>query len=313
MSHDGKKPLALLIMGPTASGKSVLAVELARMLSGEIISVDSSLVYRGMDIGTAKPSVSLRSEIPHHLIDILDPSEAYTAGRFRSEAMTLIESILHRGCFPILAGGTMLYFNVLLRGLADLPEANPDLRARIDAEASQKGWPALHERLAAIDPQVARRIHPNDAQRIQRALEVYELTGRPMSQWWAHGKEDVLPFRVIKVAVAPSSREELHRRIALRFHEMLQQGLVGEVRRLWQRGDLHPGLPSMRGVGYRQVWQYLEGHYDYASMVEKALIATRQLAKRQYTWLRREQEILWFETGDQKMAVEVAAAVARAL
>jgi len=291
-------PLALLILGPTASGKSALAVELACQLGGEIISVDSSLVYRGMDIGTAKPSPELRAEIPHHLVDILDPSQAFSAGCFRRRALTLIDSISQRGRLPILAGGSMLYFHALLRGLAALPGADSGIRAQIDAEAARRGWAVLHERLLEVDPVAAMRIHPNDAQRIQRALEVYRLTGKPLSAWWAQEGSENLPFRVLKVAVAPGSRKELHRQIEHRFQGMLTQGLVEEVRVLWQRGDLDPSLPAIRSVGYRQVWQYLEGEYDVATMKEKAVIATRQLAKRQFTWLRRERDVLWLESGD---------------
>ncbi len=309
MKEPAEKPLILLIMGPTASGKSTLSLELAAILNGEIISVDSSLVYRGMDIGTAKPSAELRNMVPHHLIDLLDPSEVYSAGRFRREALALIERISHNGRLPILVGGTMLYFNALLRGLATLPRADSEIRRRIDAEAARVGWPVLHEKLVRIDPRAALRIHPNDGQRIQRALEVYQLTGKPLSQWWAQDGEIDLPFHVVKVALAPESREMLHRRIAVRFHEMLQQGLVEEVRTLWQREDLHLGLPALRSVGYRQVWQYLEGQYDLVTMTEKAVIATRQLAKRQFTWLRREPEIHWFQSGDPEVVAKVSSII----
>jgi len=311
VNGSADKPLALMLMGPTASGKSALAVELARLLGGEIISVDSSLVYRGMDIGTAKPSAELRSTIPHHLVDLLDPRETYSAGRFRRDALALVESISREGRIPILVGGTMLYFNALLRGLAVLPRADPEVRARIDAEAAREGWPALHARLSKIDPEAARRIHPHDGQRIQRALEVYRLTGKPLSHWWAQDGEEggELPFRTVKIAVAPESREILHRRIAARFHAMLQQGLIEEVRRLWRREDLHLGLPALRSVGYRQVWLYLDGRYDFSTMNEKAVIATRQLAKRQFTWLRRERKIHWFDSGDRDLAAKVISIV----
>lgn len=305
MSLD--KPLALLIMGPTASGKSALAETLARQLDGEIISVDSSLVYRGMDIGTAKPSPALRAEIPHHLIDILDPSQPFSAGQFRRQALFLIEAIHRRGRLPILAGGTMLYFHALLRGLATLPAADPQIRAQLDAEAARVGWPGLHASLARIDPEAAGRIHPNDAQRIQRALEVQRLTGQPLSWWWAQEQNSSLPFRARKIAIAPKHREDLHRRIESRFRSMLEAGLIEEVERLRSRGDLDPRLPSLRSVGYRQVWDYLEGEFDYAAMVEKALAATRQLAKRQFTWLRRESGVSWYDPGEPDLAARVKA------
>ncbi len=290
------KPLALLIMGPTAAGKTDLAVALAQRLNGEIVSVDSGQVYRGMDIGTAKPSREIRARIPHHLIDILDPSQSYSAGRFRSDALALIEAIARRGRLPILVGGTMLYFHALLRGIAPMPEADPEVRERINAEASRHGWAALHRRLAAVDPQAAARIHPNDPQRIQRALEVYQLTGKPLSAWWRTTTGE-LSFRPVKVVLAPLDRAQLHRRIERRFHGMLEAGLIAEVEALYRRGDLHPDLPAIRSVGYRQVWAWLAGEYDYATMIEKAIVATRRLAKRQLTWLRREQDALWLEPG----------------
>ncbi len=290
------KPLALLIMGPTAAGKTDLAVALAQRLNGEIVSVDSGQVYRGMDIGTAKPSREIRARIPHHLIDILDPSQSYSAGRFRSDALALIEAIARRGRLPILVGGTMLYFHALLRGIAPMPEADPEVRERINAEASRHGWAALHRRLAAVDPQAAARIHPNDPQRIQRALEVYQLTGKPLSAWWRTTTGE-LSFRPVKVVLAPQDRAQLHRRIECRFHGMLEAGLIAEVEALYRRGDLHPDLPAIRSVGYRQVWAWLAGEYDYATMIEKAIVATRRLAKRQLTWLRREQDALWLEPG----------------
>ncbi len=289
------RPQVLLLMGPTAAGKSDLAVELARRLGGEIVSVDSSLVYRGMDIGTAKPSPALRAEIPHHLVDILDPLESYSAGRFRRDALAAVEAIVARGRLPILVGGTMLYFNALLRGIAPLPAGDPQVRAMIEREAARVGWEGLHRQLADVDPEAAARIHPNDPQRIQRALEVYRLTGRPLSWWWRQAGQETLSFRPLKVVVAPRDRQWLHRRIEVRFQAMLDAGLVAEVERLYRRGDLHPGLPSMRSVGYRQVWAYLAGKYDYATMIERAVVATRQLAKRQFTWLRRERDALWLE------------------
>lgn len=297
------KPLALLLMGPTASGKTELALELAKDLGGEIVSVDSALVYRGLDIGTAKPSLEIRAQIPHHLIDVLDPAENYSAGRFAREANGAIEAILARGKLPILVGGTMLYFRALLYGMAPLPEANPKLRQEIDVQAEKLGWPALHARLAEIDPKAALSISPNDSQRIQRALEVYWLTGRPISSFWQNlprtnvrgTPQKALPFRPFKIVICPRDRALLHHRIEQRFSAMLEQGLVEEVARLYRRGDLHPDLPAIRSVGYRQVWGYLAGEYDFATMVHKAICATRQLAKRQLTWLKREQDALWLE------------------
>ncbi|GAB6068509.1 tRNA (adenosine(37)-N6)-dimethylallyltransferase MiaA [Methylothermus subterraneus] len=300
------RPLALLLMGPTAAGKTELALELARTLAGEIVSVDSGLIYRGLDIGTAKPDLKVRAEVPHHLIDLLDPAESYSAGRFARDATAKIEEIAARGKLPILVGGTMLYFHALLKGLAPLPEADPELRRAIDAEAERLGWPALHAKLAKVDPQAALRIHPNDPQRIQRALEVYQLTGRPLSAFWQVEPRLELPFRPVKIVICPRDRALLHRRIAERFSAMLAQGLVEEVKTLYRRGDLHPGLPAIRSVGYRQVWGYLAGEYDFAAMVDRALAATRQLAKRQLTWLRREREALWLEPGEAALGAVVS-------
>jgi tRNA dimethylallyltransferase len=299
------RPLALLLMGPTASGKTELALKLAAQLGGEIISVDSSLVYCGLDIGTAKPAPEIRAKIPHHLIDILDPKEAYSAGRFVREAKALIAEIAARGKLPILVGGTMLYFHALLYGLAPLPEADPKVRQAIDEEAKRRGWPALHQKLAEIDPQAAARIHPNDPQRIQRALEVYCLTGKPLSAFW-HAAPEELPFRAVKVVICPKEREVLHRRIEQRFYAMLEQGLIEEVQGLYRRGDLSPELPALRSVGYRQVWGYLAGEYGFATMVTKALQATRQLAKRQLTWLKREKEALWLEAEEAPLRIALA-------
>ncbi|MFN3918973.1 MAG: tRNA (adenosine(37)-N6)-dimethylallyltransferase MiaA [Methylohalobius sp.] len=304
------KPLALLLMGPTASGKTELALKLAEYLGGEIVSVDSALVYRGLDIGTAKPSLEIRAQILHHLIDVLDPAENYSAGRFVREAKGAIEAILARGKLPILVGGTMLYFHALLCGMAPLPEADPKLRREIDFQAKRLGWPALHAKLAEIDPTAALRISPNDSQRIQRALEVYWLTGRPISRFWQNlprtnvrgTPQEELPFRPFKIVICPRDRTVLHRRIEERFSAMLEQGLVEEVRELYRRGDLHPDLPAIRSVGYRQVWGYLAGEYDFATMVHKAICATRQLAKRQLTWLKREQDALWLEAEQKALA-----------
>jgi tRNA dimethylallyltransferase len=285
-------PSAIALMGPTASGKTRLAIELALTLNGEIISVDSGLVYRGMDIGTAKPSLEERQGVPHHLIDLLDPREAFSTGRFRAQALALVAEIHERGRLPILAGGTMLYFNALFHGLAELPEADPAIRRALDEEAEARGWGALHEELARVDPAAAARIHPNDPQRIQRALEVWRIAGVSLTELWARAVSSPLPFDVIRLVVAPGSREVLQQRIRERFWAMLEQGLVDEVERLFRRGDLNLELPSMRAVGYRQVWAYLQGDLDHEAMVERAVIATRQFAKRQYTWLRRERDAL---------------------
>lgn len=289
-------PPALLLMGPTASGKSDLAVYLAEKLGGEIISVDSAMVYRGMDIGTAKPTLEQRRGIPHHLIDILDPAEPFSTGIFRDSALALIKAIHARGRLPILAGGTMLYFNALTGGLAQLPCADTDVRRRLEEWADGAAPGALHERLRQVDPVAAARIHPNDPQRTQRALEVFLITGKPLSELWQAEMERRLPFRSVKVVVAPADRAELHRRIAGRFQEMLRMGLVEEVEGLRRRGDLNEALPSVRAVGYRQVWRYLAGEYGREIMVEKGIAATRQLAKRQLTWLRRETEAIWRES-----------------
>lgn len=283
-------------MGPTASGKSALAVQMAHRLNGEVISVDSALVYRSMDIGTAKPSLEERQGIPHHLIDILDPSESFSTGQFKVQALDLMKEITQRGRLPILTGGTMLYFNALSGGLAELPEADPAIRAQLDEDLKVLGKAALHQRLSAIDPAAAARIHPNDPQRIQRALEVFQLTGKPLSAYFNQEQPSELPFRITKLVVAPTDRKILHNLIAQRFVAMLAQGLIEEVEALYRRGDLSEVMPSIRCVGYRQVWAYLKGEYDKATMIEKAIAATRQLAKRQFTWLRRETEAIRFDS-----------------
>jgi len=300
-----ERPPAIALMGPTASGKTRLAIELAKALDGEVVSVDSALVYRGMDIGTAKPGLEEREGVPHHLIDILDPAESYSTGRFRDEALAAMQDIAGRGKLPILAGGTMLYFNALFYGLSALPSADPEIRRRIDEEAARIGWAGLHAQLAGIDPEAAARIHPNDPQRIQRALEVYCLTGVPLSVLCAETRSTPLPFDPIKLIVAPADREALHERIRQRFLAMIGRGFVDEVRALYERGDLHADLPSIRAVGYRQVWAYLEGEYDRDAMIERGVIATRQFAKRQFTWLRREEEALRYVSEDKGL-VEAA-------
>jgi tRNA dimethylallyltransferase len=283
------KPLAIAIMGPTASGKTAAALEIARHIPSEIISVDSALVYRGMDIGTAKPTAEERASVPHHLIDILDPAESYSAMQFRNDALRLVSDIVGRGKLPLLVGGTMLYFKTLRDGLDTLPQADPALRAQLDAEAARIGTPGMHAKLAALDPETATRLKPNDSQRIQRALEIIALSGQPMSQLLAKAPKVDLPFSMLPIALEPSVRSALHERIATRFDMMLDDsahGLIAEVEALRTRGDLHPGLPSIRCVGYRQTWEYLDGAYDLPTLREKGIAATRQLAKRQLTWLR---------------------------
>lgn len=288
-SPEMHKPLAVAIMGPTASGKTAAALHIARHIPAEIISVDSALVYRGMDIGTAKPTAAEQAEAPHHLIDIIEPTEAYSAMQFREDAIRLAGDIISRGKLPLLVGGTMLYFKALRDGLDALPQADPELRARLDEEAARIGMPALHAKLVTLDPVTAARLNPNDSQRIQRALEIIELTGQPMSQLLTKAPKAELPFHLLPLSLEPSNRSDLHARIAARFDLMLDQkddGLIEEVHALRARGDLHLGLPSMRCVGYRQAWEYLDGAYDHATLREKGIVATRQLAKRQLTWLR---------------------------
>jgi len=292
---NAKLPPAIFIMGPTAAGKTDLAMELYDRLPCEIVSVDSALIYRGMDIGTAKPSSELLAQYPHRLVDILEPSESYSAANFRNDALNAMSEITAAGKIPLLVGGTMLYFRALEKGLSELPPANSDVRARLNTELEKKGREALHRRLAEIDPESAARIHPNDPQRLQRALEVYEITGKSMSQLYAESQADALPYRVAKVVVAPGERRVLHERIEKRFHLMVEQGFVGEVRRLRARGDLDLSKPSMRAVGYRQVWEHLEGNYDFEQMLYKGIVATRQFAKRQLTWLRSDEDNKWFD------------------
>jgi tRNA dimethylallyltransferase len=284
------KPLAVAIMGPTASGKTAAALAIAREYPVEIISVDSALVYREMDIGTAKPSAEELASVPHHLIDIIDPRDAYSVMQFRDDTIRLVADIAARGKLPLLVGGTMMYFKGLVDGLDDLPTADAAVRARIDAEAARIGWPGMHARLQALDPVTAARLAPNDAQRINRALEIIELSGKPMSDLLAKRAPAVLPFDLVSFALEPSDRAVLHGRIAQRFDQMLgrsdDSGIVAEVARLRARGDLHPDLPSMRCVGYRQSWEYLDGRIDRPTLRDTGIIATRQLAKRQLTWLR---------------------------
>ncbi|MES9962809.1 MAG: tRNA (adenosine(37)-N6)-dimethylallyltransferase MiaA [Candidatus Sedimenticola sp. 20ELBAFRAG] len=293
-------PPAIFIMGPTASGKTDLAIELVKQMPCDIISVDSALVYRGMDIGTAKPCAEELAQAPHRLIDICDPSEAYSAARFREDALREMAEITAAGRIPLLVGGTMLYFRALQYGLSELPAANPGIRARLEQDAALQGWQAMHRRLAGVDPAAAARIHENDPQRIQRALEVYEITGRTLTELQDRDGEQKLPYRVVKLVRAPKNREVLHQRIAARFHKMLEMGFEQEVRGLLERGNLVPDMPSMRSVGYRQMLKYLLGEWDRETMIEKGIIATRQLAKRQFTWLRADSEAHWLdeEAGD---------------
>lgn len=283
-------PLAVAIMGPTASGKTAAALRIAQTRPVEIISVDSALVYREMDIGTAKPTPDELAAVPHHLIDILDPLDAYSVMQFRNDAIRLVAEITARGALPLLVGGTMMYFKGLVEGLDDLPTADVALRAALDAEAARIGWPGMHDKLRALDPVTADRLAPNDAQRINRALEIIELTGKPMSALLALRTKPVLPFRLVSFGLETDDRAVLHKRIAQRFDAMLgtrdDSGLVAEVARLQARGDLSPLLPSIRCVGYRQAWDYLDGRIDRAALRETGIIATRQLAKRQITWLR---------------------------
>jgi tRNA dimethylallyltransferase len=276
---------AYALLGPTASGKSRRALELAARHAVEIVSVDSAQVYIGMDIGTAKPSLAERDRVRHHLVDLIEPTQSYSAGRFRADCVRAIVEILDRGRIPLLVGGTMLYFKALAQGIDALPVADPGLRASIDARAARHGWPALHAELARVDPATAARLSPHDAQRIQRALEVWELTGRPLSEQ-QRGATASLPFALKAYALIPEDRAELHRRIAERFDRMLAAGLVEEVADLRRRHALHGGLPSMRCVGYRQAWSYLDGAYGRDELRDKGIAATRQLAKRQLTWLR---------------------------
>jgi tRNA dimethylallyltransferase len=289
------RPLAIFLMGPTASGKTALACELSERFPLELVSVDSALVYRGMDIGTAKPDAATLARYPHALVDIRDPAQPYSAADFRADALPLMRQISSRGRVPLLVGGTGLYFRALQQGLSDLPEADPATRARLAALAAQIGWPAMHARLAVLDPVAAARIDRNDVQRLQRALEVIELTGRPLSALQRGGSGAPFPWRVLKLALLPADRGVLHERIAQRIDAMLAAGFLDEVRQLRARGDLHPELPAIRAVGYRQAWEHLDGHASLAEFRDRAIFATRQLAKRQITWLRSDHVARLFE------------------
>ena len=289
--QQDSRPKAICIMGPTASGKTDLAVEARKHLPLELISVDSALVYKDMNIGTAKPDAATLTQAPHRLIDFLDPSQAYSAAEFRTDALREMAEITAQGRIPTLVGGTMLYFRALEHGLSDLPAANPEVRAKLEAEAAELGWAVLHERLQHIDPEAASRIHPNDPQRLQRALEVYELTGKSLSYLQKAARYDACPYQLHKIALIPEDRSQLHQRIEMRFDLMLKLGFIEEVRALYQRGDLSMNMPAIRAVGYRQVWEYLDEKIDYNMMRNRAIVATRQLAKRQMTWLRSERAL----------------------
>jgi tRNA dimethylallyltransferase len=302
---------AVLLMGPTGAGKSDVALQLAERLPLEIVSVDSAMVFRGMDIGTAKPAPEVLAAVPHHLVDLLDPAERYSAGRFVADAERVMADIHRRGRVPLLVGGTMLYFRALLSGLAELPPADPDVRRRLDERAAAEGWPALHAELARLDPAAAARIQPGDRQRIQRALEVICLTGEPIS---ARQREDLRGAeapRGLSLVLSPGPREVLAARIETRFHRMMELGLLDEVRSLHSRGDLDETLPSIRAVGYRQIWEHLEGRCPLAAAVDRAIVATRQLAKRQLTWLRSEPGAEWLDALDSRVSDRMSERIRR--
>lgn len=290
-------------MGPTASGKTDLAIALRKQFPVDIISVDSALIYRGMDIGTAKPTVEELALAPHRLIDIRDPSEVYSAADFRADALREMEQIVAKGRIPLLVGGTMLYFKALLEGLSPLPPADPVIRAKIEQEAKEHGWQALHATLCNIDPVAGARIHPNDPQRLSRALEVFRISGKTLTEL-TETKGEPLPYEVHQFAIAPKERGELHRRIELRFHKMMEAGFEEEVRKLFDRGDLNPDLPSIRCVGYRQMWDYLAGSCSLDDAVYRGVCATRQLAKRQITWLRSWDNLTWLDSDDAGLSLQ---------
>jgi tRNA dimethylallyltransferase len=302
-------PPALLLMGPTAGGKSALAFALAQKIPAEIISVDSAQVYRDMNVGTAKPSVEEQAAVPHHLIDIIDPTQRYSAAQFVADAAQLMQAIHSRGRIPFLVGGTMLYFKALREGLSDLPQADEGIRAQLDADAAERGWPAMHAELARVDPEMAARLKPNDSQRIQRALEIYRAGGTPMSALLGVKRPNALPFRLVECALVPADRSVLHARIAARFDSMLKNGLVDELRALKKRYALHANLPSMRCVGYRQAWAHLDGEYDAAELRDRGIYATRQLAKRQLTWLRSMPEVRHLRDADARTVDELKEAL----
>ncbi|KKD62035.1 tRNA dimethylallyltransferase [Grimontia sp. AD028] len=296
-------PKAIFLMGPTASGKTDLAIGLRKQFPVEIISVDSALIYKEMDIGTAKPTEDELALAPHRLIDILDPSEAYSAADFRADALREMEEIVAKGRIPLLVGGTMLYFKALLEGLSPLPPADPAIRAKIEQEAKEHGWQALHDELCNIDPVAGARIHPNDPQRLSRALEVFRISGKTLTEL-TETKGEPLPYEVHQFAIAPKERGELHRRIELRFQKMMEAGFEAEVRKLYDRGDLNPDMPSIRCVGYRQMWDYLAGSCSLDDAVYRGVCATRQLAKRQITWLRSWDNLTWLDSDDAELSLQ---------
>lgn len=300
-----KRPQAIFLMGPTASGKTDLALQLVEALPCEIISVDSVMIYRGMDIGSAKPDADTLRRAPHRLIDICDPSESYSAAQFSQDALREMEDIQRQGKIPLLVGGTFLYFRALEKGLSPLPSADANIRTMLEQQAEDIGWNTMHERLRKVDPETAERVHPNDPQRIQRALEVYAITGQPMSSLLGVEPTAEFPYRVTKLILAPGERADLHEKIAVRFRTMLELGFVDEVRGLYQRGDLHQDMPAIRAVGYRQIWDFLTGNTKYEEMVERGIIATRQYAKRQITWLRSEQNGVWFDALSTSVVADV--------
>ena len=306
---DVSSPAAVLIMGPTGAGKTDLVLRLAERWPIDIISVDSAMVYRGMDIGTGKPSREVLQRYPHRLVDILDPTDAYSAGQFVRDATEAIARAHMAGKLPVLVGGTMLYFRALRWGLAEMPSADPQTRERIDREAAASGWPAMHAQLASVDPKAAARIQQNDAQRIQRALEVYRLTGKPLSEWHAAAHPPVPSLRFFAYAWVPSERERLYAAIETRFHRMMEQGLLDEVRVLYERGDLHRDLPAVRSVGYRQLWEHLQGDEPLASAVQRAIFATRHLARRQLVWLRSERDVRWIDALDYLADTQMVQAI----
>ncbi len=306
MAEDDR-PLAIALMGPTASGKTALALDWAAALDTEVVSVDSALVYRGLDIGAAKPDRATLARVRHHLVDVRDPHEVFSAADFAREALPPMQALAARGRVPLLVGGTGLYFSALLEGLSDMPEADPAQRAALQAEADARGWPALHAELARVDPAAGLRIRPNDRQRITRALEVWRATGRPISDWQARGGPRApFPFRVLSLVLAPADRAVLHERIARRFDQMLAEGFLDEVRRLRADPRLHPDLPAIRAVGYRQAWAHLAGETDAATFRDQAIAATRQLAKRQLTWLRARPALRWLDPMTQRAELDRA-------
>jgi tRNA dimethylallyltransferase len=307
------KPPAVLIMGPTGAGKTDLAMRLADRFPIDIISVDSAMVYRGMDIGTGKPSRELLERYPHRLVDILDPSETYSAGQFVRDALQAIDVAHAAGRLPVLVGGTMLYFRALRHGIAEMPAADPSVRAIIDREASERGWPAMHAELAAVDPQAAARIQPNDGQRIQRALEVYRLSGKPLSEWHATAQPPAPSIRFFTYAWVPSDRDRLHAAIETRLDRMMEAGFLDEVRALYERGDLHRDLPAIRSVGYRQLWEHLEDKVPLEAAVQRAVFATRQLARRQLIWLRSSGDVHWIDALDSGADAQMVRALGSVL